>query len=120
MARSTSAGRIMKRYMIVAVGLAWLGTGAAYADLSLFKVFPNPVRPHNGQLAVNFSGLNGGEIRIYNANGRLVFETQVPEGTTTYPWNLVNNDGDRVSSGMYLYQVKSGGDERTGKLGVIR
>ena len=118
MGPSASAGRNMKALMVAAAVL--LGASAAQADLSQFKAFPNPVRPGRGQAAVTFAGLNGGTIEIYNANGRLVFETQVPAGSPTFLWNLLNNEGDRVASGVYLYRVTADGDERTGKLGVIR
>ena len=112
-------GGSMKR-TIIAVFVLTVAAGAAWADLSQFKVFPNPVRPHLGQNSVTFSGMNGGEISVYNANGRLVFETQVPEGATTFLWTLTNSEGERIASGIYLYRVASGGDERTGKIGVIR
>lgn len=113
---------------LLAVGL-W-SSAAFAADLSAFKVFPNPVHVNRGEHTVGFDGVTAsGDLKIYNTNGRLVFETSFTPTATTldtgapvngFVWKLQNNGGKDVASGIYVYQLNVGGDERTGKIGIIR
>jgi hypothetical protein len=70
------------------------------AELSTIKVFPNPVKPGYSGL-ISFTGLTPeAYVRITDAAGNLVFETQSQGGTAT--WNGTTASGDRVPSGVYL------------------
>jgi len=62
-----------------------------------FKVFPNP---SNGQMTLNITGIFGeGEIRIFDINGRAVFNQDAAlQGT-------VNIDASRLKTGVYIMNI---------------
>jgi hypothetical protein len=104
---------------IVAVGL-WAGSAHAAFGPN-FKVFPNPVRVDQGQSSVLFDDIQGGgELKIFNAAGRLILEKTIDGSVTSFPWDLRNGDGKDVASGIYIYFLETGGSSRTGKIGIIR
>jgi hypothetical protein len=115
-------GFMFRRTLAAGFALAMLLTPAiSSADLSNLRVYPNPARTDRGDSQITFNNVvGGGELKIYNAAGRLVFETTIDASATTYAWELTNNDRKEVASGVYIYFLKSGSDERTGKLGIIR
>jgi hypothetical protein len=109
----------MKRLTIL-VALMAMASGLAQADLSALKVYPNPARPSQGDAEIVFEGIPGGDVKIYNANGTLVREFSVDGTVGTFRWDLKNDSGREVASGIYLYRISSGDNETTGKLGIIR
>lgn len=109
-----------RRILAVALAAGLWSSAAIAADLSLLKVFPNPVRMNIGDRRVTFDNVNGGELKIFNVAGRLVFEATLDSSVSSFIWDLKNNDGRQVASGIYIYLVESGADVRTGKIGVIR
>ena len=64
-------------------------------------VFPNPVRKnYQGEIAV--SGLSDNtNVKITDISGNLIFETNSIGGTIT--WNGRKFNGERVSTGVYLF-----------------
>ena len=95
-------------------GSVWAGIGPTY------KVFPNPVRADRGVTQVEFRDVVGGKIKIFNSAGRLVLERPLDAGQSSFIWDLKNNDGKDVAAGIYVYFLESDGQERTGKIGIIR
>jgi len=88
------------------------GLDAAYA-------FPNPFRPDQGHTTVTFRDLPAGtELKVFDAAGSLVFEAGNLEGE--YEWAVENSGGRRLASGVYLYRLAARGEEKVGKLAVIR
>jgi hypothetical protein len=88
------------------------GLDAAYA-------FPNPFRPDRGHTTVTFRDLPAGtDLAVYDAAGSLVFEAGSLEGE--YEWAVENSSGRRLASGVYLYRLAAHGEEKVGKLAVIR
>ena len=91
------------------------------ADLSAVKVYPNPWRSdkHAGK-SVTFSGLTTGTtIKIFSVSGHEVRELNTDGPSTT--WDLTNDSGDKVGSGIYLYVITDGqGDRVRGKVAVIK
>ncbi|NJO01023.1 MAG: hypothetical protein HC880_04400 [Bacteroidia bacterium] len=64
------------------------------------KVFPNPVRPDFDGL-VGISGLvEGANVKITDASGRLFYETRAEGGTAA--WDLRDYNGVRAATGVYL------------------
>jgi len=65
-----------------------------------FNVFPNP---SNGQMTLNISGAFGeGQIRIFDINGRAVFNQDVTlQGS-------VNIDAGRLKTGVYIMNIVTG------------
>ncbi len=84
------------------------------------KIFPNPVRPEY-QGVVGLSGLaNNAQVTITDINGNLVAKVQANGGTAS--WDLRNNRGSRVVTGIYYFFSISDNREDTfvGKLAVVR
>ena len=90
------------------------------ATLSKITIFPNPVRPEfNG--TVGISGLvENAVVKITELSGKLVFETRSSGGTAS--WNLVDYQGRRPETGIYLVLVAdaNGQESLAGKLAIVR
>ncbi|MBN2830124.1 MAG: hypothetical protein JXR56_07380, partial [Candidatus Cloacimonetes bacterium] len=87
------------------------------------KVYPNPVYLEmiEDDPVVNFVALpedKKGTLYIYDFGGDLVFKTSL-DRQARYLWNLTNNNGLRVSSGMYFYVVRMDSYLRKGKIAII-
>jgi chitodextrinase len=69
------------------------------------RVFPNPwkVRQHAGHPII-FDGLNAGSaIKIFTIDARLV--KTIPDAAFQARWDLKNDQGDPVASGIYIYLI---------------
>jgi hypothetical protein len=111
----------MKRAVFAALLAVSAAVAPVSADLSQLKIFPNPFRASRGDNKVTFANLSGGgTIKIFNVAGHEVFEKSFDASVTNFDWNVKNNNGDDVASGVYIYFIDSGGDTRHGKLGILR
>ena len=82
------------------------------SDLSKINVFPNPVRHYLGQTQVNFSNVTSQvRIRIYNIRGSLVRDIELGNAGNSVQWNLKNQSGQEVASGIYIYRIEAKGTE---------
>jgi hypothetical protein len=91
------------------------------------KVYPNPFKPSFGHHRITFEGLtNEVKIRIYKITGELVYEKEYFETNGYEYWNAINNCGEELASGVYIYVLEggstsgSGGEKATGKIAIIR
>ncbi|MGB4309498.1 MAG: S8 family serine peptidase [Candidatus Cloacimonadaceae bacterium] len=96
-------------------------------DLSELKVYPNPVyTSQQSWVAIhNFPMNKKGRISIYDSSGNLVHKARLgpykPElANNTYRWELRNDSGHRVSSGVYFYVAEMGGETAKGKFVILR
>ncbi len=86
------------------------------------RAYPNPSK---GQaVRITFSNLtNQAKISIYDVSGALVYDHDKDNSATTFRWNGVNNAGETVSSGIYVYVINdpNNTDKITkGKIAIIR
>jgi len=86
------------------------------------RVYPNPWRSdkHAARPVINFAGLTTGmTVTLFTVSGHDVKELHSNGSTAT--WDLSNDVGDKVASGIYLYSI-SGGTEGSlkGKVAIIR
>jgi hypothetical protein len=95
--------------------------------LDAMFVFPNPLKPADGQDFVTFANLTPrAVIRVYAMSGRFVAEIAETDGNGGVPWNCTDVDGRRIPSGVYFYYAtgtNSAGLEVKpvkGKFAVIR
>jgi hypothetical protein len=90
-------------------------------DLGGVRVFPNPWRTdrHNNE-DVTFGQLTDNvRIRIFTISGQLVKD--LGNAVSAAKWDLTNDSGDRVGSGIYLYLITNNlGQQTRGKLAIIR
>lgn len=97
-------------------------------DLNSMVVYPNPLLLAQGQTGFTFRNLPNHPIRIkiYNIAGELVYEKgqQLPDTNNgnKLEWGAVNNDNDRVASGVYIFLVEDENtrQQRKGKIAVVR
>jgi flagellar hook assembly protein FlgD len=85
--------------------------------------YPNPFNP---QTKIVFTLPERGHVtvKIYNLRGELVrvLVDEVRESglTHTVIWDGTNRRGAEVASGVYFYEVKSGGLTRVEKMALIK
>ena len=63
------------------------------------------------------------DIKIYGIDGSLIrrlFNGTVTEGEFEAEWDGRNDNGARVSSGVYLYRIRSKQVSATGKMFLVR
>ena len=90
------------------------------ADFGNVKVYPNPVVTAQYKGNVKITGLaEKTNIRITDAAGNLVHQNVAKGGY--YEWNLNNQRGVRVASGIYfvLMTNEDGTDKATAKIAVV-
>lgn len=112
---------LRSNYFLIA-GLLFATPIYPASDLSTLNVFPNPVRVYQGHTQITFANLtNPAKIVITDINGRVVRETVVDGGSFQFLWDLTNDFGEKVASGVYNYAVGNDrGETRRGKVAVIR
>jgi flagellar hook assembly protein FlgD len=61
-------------------------------------------------------------IKIFDIAGVQVAELRKSDTTADhYEWNVTNNDGRKLASGVYIYSITApGGGKAKGKFAVIR
>jgi len=93
----------------------------ALANSSAARVSPDPWRSdrHSG-VPVTFDQLTpGSTVKIFTLSGRWVCSLSAPDGFVN--WDLKNQDGNTVASGVYLYVITDDqGAITRGKLAIIR
>ncbi|MFH1259781.1 MAG: cohesin domain-containing protein [Elusimicrobiota bacterium] len=78
--------------------------------------YPNPVR---GKQTVKFAGIKGSaKIKIYNLSGELIYQQENFEQNPL--WDLKNQAGETVASGIYIWRLEDEKGTKHGRLGVIK
>ncbi|NUO18371.1 S8 family serine peptidase [bacterium] len=92
-------------------------------DLDNAYVYPNPFKGSGafGSTGVFFAALPvDASIRIYSLQGKLIRKLEHKSASGHEEWDLLTEDGQTVASGIYLYRIEANGQEKLGKLAVIR
>jgi len=89
-------------------------------SLIAVRAYPNPWRADRGGSGITFANLTAGStVKIFTISGQWVKSLSAPDGTVL--WNLTNDAGDKVGSGLFLYLITDGqGGKARGKLAIIR
>jgi hypothetical protein len=92
----------------------------------LFQNYPNPFNPSTTVL-FDLPGDRGGKqhvtVVIYDMRGRRVrtlIDSDLEPGTHQIHWDGRNDRGEPIASGIYLYQLKAGGETFTRKMTVLK
>jgi hypothetical protein len=112
--------------IVSAIALSLLASPAVYAvtmvnaDFSAVRVFPNPWRSdqHQGRNVVLDHLPEGSNVKIFTVSGHLV--KSLTPAANSVSWDLTNNKGEIVASGVYLYLIKAGDQTNKGKLILIK
>gem|GEM_PF-6771803 len=89
-------------------------------ELGNVLIYPNPWRGDRDyeKPYIEFEMPRDSRLSIYTISGRLINEFESPSGFVK--WKLDDKNGGPVSSGIYIYWIRSGDKKKIGKLGVIR
>ncbi len=91
------------------------------SNLANVFIYPNPYRgdQHGGYII--FSNLvYHSKISIYTPNGFLVKQMDERNAGGEVEWLLDNEKGEKVASGIYIYYISADGEQKVGKLAIIR
>ena len=96
--------------------------GVGATDLSGAYAYPVPFIPSRGDnKEITFTEISPlCTIKIYTLNGELVSTIEHTSGETSHSWDVTNDSGDRLASGVYLYLIKNDKNKKKGKLIIIR
>ena len=93
----------------------------ARPDLATAHCYPVPFRPSAGHTRITFTGLtDSARVLVYTLSGQLVRTLDKSGFGETLDWDVKNSRGQDLSSGVYLFVVKSARQTATGKLMVLR
>ncbi|NOX88694.1 MAG: S8 family serine peptidase [Calditrichaeota bacterium] len=82
-------------------------------------IYPQPVRPDNKRLI--FAKLpQNSQIQIFNLNGKVIRSLKNMNDAGGIIWDLRDENGSRVKSGIYFYRIVHRSDKKTGKLVIVR
>jgi photosystem II stability/assembly factor-like uncharacterized protein len=88
----------------------------------LFQNYPNPFNPET-TIKYTLPKTDKVLLKIYNSLGQevktLVNEIQ-PSGQKSFVWDGKDNSGSKVSSGIYVYQLKAGRESKSKKMLFLR
>lgn len=108
--------------VVVTVTSAEASPVSSNASLSNVRVYPNPWRKdhHASKPYVVIDGLpNTTSVKIFTLSGQLAKDLGTVDSRVQ--WELDNDRGDRVASGIYLYLISTpDGSKQTGKIVIIR
>jgi hypothetical protein len=112
------------------VGLSEYIPVLATTSLGKVLVYPNPFKPSEGHEFITFGGRDVPQerrltpeatIRIYTMTGELVKTIVEDDGDGEERWKAVNEAGEKVASGIYIYVITNPkGEKCIGKLVIIR
>jgi hypothetical protein len=95
-------------------------------SISLSQNYPNPFNP-NTTISLDIPGVSGEkqhvEVTVYDIRGRCVrmlIDSDLEPGSHKIHWNGQNSNGESVSSGIYLYTLKTGEGTFTRKMTVLK
>jgi len=91
-------------------------------NLANASVFPNPYKPYQGHAFVTFDGLTAqAKIEVFTIMGEKVYSADETDGDGKSVWNVVNDSGKKLASGIYICRATNNkGEEKFFKLAVIR
>jgi hypothetical protein len=101
--------------------------GSADTDCSLSYAFPVPFRPAGGNPGrygswadgIRFTNLPSyGRVKIFTVSGELVRDMDIRDNPQR--WDVKNQTGEVVASGVYIWEITSGQNRKTGKLMVVK
>ncbi|MFH1844853.1 MAG: S8 family serine peptidase, partial [bacterium] len=91
----------------------------------VFEVQDNYPNPFNPATTITFSLPKASHttVRVFDISGRLVktlIQEKLDAATHDVVWTGDDNRGRQVAAGVYFYQVRSGQDEHTGQMALVK
>jgi hypothetical protein len=82
------------------------------------KVYPSPVREGNAYISFYTDTAIAAEVKIFTLGGEEI--AVLPASAAVAGWRQVAWTVDGVANGVYLYEVKAGGQTKRGKISVVK
>jgi len=93
----------------------------AQDNVDTSHVYPNPCNLGKGCTGVTFTRLTAkATVRIYTVSGELVRTIEKSSNIDSEGWDLKNQSGRQVASGLYIYYNQGGGTSKKGRLVIVR
>ncbi|MFZ2325119.1 MAG: S8 family serine peptidase [Ignavibacteriaceae bacterium] len=96
-------------------------------NLADVYVYPNPVRNLSDETNITFANLpKQAKISIWSIDGKFINEIEETDGNGGVDFNLKNENGDKLSTGIYIYRIvqlddeHNEGEEKLGKFAIIK
>jgi flagellar hook assembly protein FlgD len=86
------------------------------------SAYPNPFNPR-ATITLDLPRAGEATLHLYDIRGRLVrtlHEGRLTEGRHDLTWAGADDAGRALASGVYFYELKVLGEERIGKLTLVR
>ncbi len=84
-------------------------------------VYPNPFKRSNSENKIRFGNVpRGCLIFIYTTSGQRVAKLEQKDFDGGLDWNLSNEFGKQVGSGVYIYNAQISGKQKTGKFLILK
>ncbi len=91
------------------------------SNLTEVFTYPNPYRAGMGEEKIVFANLTKeAEIKIMTLQGHLIKTIYENDGDGGAEWNVRDENGKELASGIYLYYIRSKDDTFMGKLAIMR
>jgi hypothetical protein len=114
------------RFAEIEVLFPWNGVPGNNGDTSLIPMltqnYPNPFNPKT-TISFNMPKSGFANLSIYNAKGQLVktlTNGMTKAGDNKLVWEGTDNNGSRVSSGLYFYKLSAYGKTETRKMMLMK
>jgi flagellar hook assembly protein FlgD len=88
----------------------------------LYSSYPNPFNPTT-QVRYYLPNVSNVQISIYDLVGREIktlINREQNSGFKTLQWNAMDNLGQPVSAGMYIYTIQAGEFRKTRKMVLLK
>jgi hypothetical protein len=94
--------------------------GGTSGSVEEVKAYPMPFRPSQGHTEMVFTNLpQGASVKIYTFLGELVKDFTI-DSSGTYRWDVKNDSGEKVASGVYLVFIDGTGGQKKIRVAVQR
>ena len=92
------------------------------SDLNNVIAYPNPCKAKLGHTNITFGNLTSTiKLRVYKKTGELILDKDETTTGGNLVWDLKNNDGYPVASGVYVYIItNTEGQQSKGKLAILK
>lgn len=97
----------------------WTFSSVGQASISSLAIYPNPYTIDGGvEMQIDLPSLGSSKLYVYSSDMSLVFSKDYD--TQKIEWDAKDNDGIKISSGIYIYVVVLNNKEYVGKIAVVR
>lgn len=113
---------ILNEYINIPLDVADENSPELPTEFNLSQNYPNPFNP-NTQISFTLPRKEDIKLEIFNLLGQKIItlaDGLFSAGTHSVEWNGKDSDGEKISSGIYLYKISSENFSQTKKMCLIK